>query len=52
VDSPGFSKTHQFGTPFGAAAEEDEAWAGPGFTRVPESAELEPEDSQASDQAA
>lgn len=51
MDSPGSGKTHQFGTPFGAAAE-DEAWAGPGFTRVPAAAELEPEDSQASDQAA
>jgi hypothetical protein len=47
VDSPGFSKTHQFGK---CAAEVDENWAGAGFVTVPAPEVLEPE--QASDRAA
>jgi hypothetical protein len=42
--------THQYGQPFGTAPDDTDNWAGPGFTRVPAPAELEPE--QAVDQAA
>jgi hypothetical protein len=37
--------THQFGQPFGGFPEEaaDEDWAGPGFTRQPGPAALEPQ---------
>jgi hypothetical protein len=41
VESPGFSKTHGYGAPFGTALGDEDArpepenWAGRGFTVVP-----------------
>lgn len=45
MDAPGFSgMTHQYGAPFGGfpQGEEDQAWAGRGFDRVPADVTLEP----------
>jgi hypothetical protein len=49
VDTPGYSKTHSYGQPFGTSPEtgDDEAWAGPGYDQVPPPEALEPVDNAA-----